>query len=98
MRTHPIVTVAVAAVLCVAASTFAQDAPPRSTSADDVMEALKRTLAWYQQARLAMQSVNDAAGGLIVREDEQTVLRVFQRAFDTARAQAKLLTQSGTTA
>ena len=52
----------------------------------------------YQQARIAMQSANEAAGGLIVREDEQTLLRVVQRAFDVAKAQAALLARSGTTA
>ena len=62
-----------------------------------MLSTLKRTLAWYQQARIAMQSANEAAGGLIVRENEQALLRVLQRAFDAARARAALLARSGTT-
>ena len=72
---------------------FGEDVAP--DPAEDVLTALRRMLAWYQQARLAMQSANDAAGSLVVREDEQTVLRVLQRAFDVARARAALLAQSG---
>src|SRR5438093_5588857 len=72
---------------------FGEDVAPNP--ADEVLTALRRTLAWYQQARLAMQSANDAAGGLVVREDEQTVLHVLQRASDVARARAALLAQPG---
>ena len=75
----------------------AEDVEPQRDPVEDVLGPLKRVLAWYQQARSAMQSANDAVGGLIVREDEQSLLRVVQRAFDVARAQATLVERSGTT-
>jgi Mechanosensitive ion channel len=56
-----------------------------------VKAALDQTLAWYQRARVAMRAINDAAGPLFAREDEQAVLRVLERAFDAARAQAAIL-------
>ena len=76
---------------------FAEDVDPQRDPVEEVLGPLKRVLAWYQQARIAMQSANDAMGGLIVREDEQSLLRVVQRAFDVARAQAVLVERSGTT-
>src|SRR5204862_4807404 len=99
MRRRAIGSLIVPLALLVCASTaFAEDVAPRENPADDVLTTLKRTLAWYQQARITMQSANDAAAGLIVREDEQTVLRIVQRAFDVARAQAALIARSGTAA
>jgi hypothetical protein len=71
--------------------------PERPSSKGDVEEAseavlapLRRILAWYQQARVVMQAANLAAGSLFSDADQQTVLRVLQRGFDTARAQAAL--------
>ena len=94
MRKRCLGALLLAIVLSACGSTaFGEDVTP--DPADEVLTALRRTLAWYQQARLAMQSANDAAGGLLVREDEQTVLRVLQRAFDVARARAALLAQPG---
>ena len=76
MRRRAIGSLIVPLALLVCASTaFAEDVAPRENPADDVLTTLKRTLACYQQARITMQSANDAAAGLIVREDEQTVLR-----------------------
>jgi hypothetical protein len=76
---------------------LAEDVAPEANAADDVLTVLRRTLAWYQQARLAMQAANEVAGGIIAREDDQAVIRALQRAFDVARARAALLAQSGTT-
>jgi len=59
-----------------------------------VLAQLNQTLAWYQEARSVMRSVNEAGGLFFGREDEQTVLRVLQRAFDVARAQAEVLAHS----
>lgn len=87
---------AFALIACVSTA-FTEDVDPQRDPADDVLSALKRTLAWYQQAGIAMQSANEVAGGLIVRENEQTLLRVVQRAFDVAKARAALLARSGTT-
>jgi hypothetical protein len=89
--------VALALISCVS-TVFTEDVAPQHDPADDVLSMLKRTLGWYQQARIAMQSANEAAGGLIMREDEQALLRVVQRAFDVAKAKAALLVRSGTTA
>jgi hypothetical protein len=62
-------------------------------SPDAVLTSLKRTLNWYQGARVVMQSVNDAAGTIFTRDDQQTVLRVLQRAFDSARGQVAMMRQ-----
>src|SRR5262249_6624149 len=51
-------------------------------TAAGVKASLDQTLAWYQKARVAMRAINDAAGPLFAREDEQAVLRALERAFD----------------
>ncbi len=51
------------------------------------MASLNQALAWYREARVAMRS----AGVVFAQEDEQTALRVLERAFDAARAQASVL-------
>ncbi len=51
------------------------------------MTSLNQALAWYRQARVGMR----AAGVIFAQEDEQTALRVLERAFDAARAQASVL-------
>ena len=55
------------------------------------MAPLQRSIAWYQEARLAMQSVRDVLDGDFDRGEEQSAQRVLQRAFDTARARAAVL-------
>ena len=89
--------VAALALLTCVSTAFPEDVAPQHDPADDVLNTLKRTFAWYQQARNTMQSANEAAGGLIVRENEQALLRVLQRAFDVAKARAALLARFGTT-
>jgi len=76
----------------------AQDTAPERDPAGDVLNALKRTLTWYQQARTAMHEANETAAGLVVAEDQQALLRVVQRAFDVAKAKATLLARSGSLA
>jgi hypothetical protein len=56
-----------------------------------VLGSLNQTLAWYQQARVAMQSVDDGSGFADTREDRQTAVAILQRAFDVARAEAAAL-------
>ena len=68
-----------------------QDAAPAALTEDQVLEPLKRTLAWYQGARATMQTARDASVALTTREDEATVLRILQRAFDVARIRTALV-------
>jgi len=58
---------------------------------DYVLASLNGALAWYQQARVAMQSVDGGTGFADLREDRQTALAVLKSAFDLARAQAAAL-------
>jgi hypothetical protein len=83
-----------ASAAAVAGSGAAPPSEPPFT-ADDVIAALNRTLAWYGQARVAMRSLNAATGSVFTRDDEATALAVVVRAFDTARAEAELLKQRG---
>jgi hypothetical protein len=55
------------------------------------MAPLQRTLAWYQDARVAMQSVRAVLASDFDRGEEQTARRVVLRAFDAARARAAVL-------
>jgi hypothetical protein len=83
--------------LSLAATTaLARDSNPAAPSADDVLDGLKRVLAWAQQARVTVQAVREASVGVPVREDEQIVARVLQRAFESARARAALVVQAPT--
>jgi hypothetical protein len=68
-----------------------QDASSAALTEDQVLEPLKRTLAWYQQARATMQTAREASVALTTREDDATVLRILQRAFDVARIRAALV-------
>jgi hypothetical protein len=63
-------------------------------SADDVVASLGQALAWYQQARATMRAINTTADPLFAREDQETVLRLLQRAFDAAHAKSALLNQA----
>ena len=80
---------------CAPGVTAAAPAPDPPFTADQVVASLNRTLAWYRQARVAMRTLNAATGSVFTRDDEQTALLIVQRAFDTARAEAALLSQHG---
>ena len=71
----------------------ADDVSTEVPTADDVLDTLKRTLAWLQQTRVVAQAAKEAAVVLAVNEEEPAALRVVQRAFEVARAQAALLAQ-----
>ncbi len=77
----------VVAGLVLAFGTLAAPAAPASDQSgltpDRVLASLNGALAWYQQARVAMQSMEGGAG--------QTAVAILQRAFDVARAQAAAL-------
>jgi hypothetical protein len=86
---------ALATVLSVAAiPAGADDAAPELPAAEDVLEALKRTLAWYQQARVATQAGREAGVVLTARDDEPIAVRVLERAFEVARGEAAVLARS----
>jgi hypothetical protein len=68
----------------------ASDATPALTP-DYVLASLNGALAWYQQARVGMRSVESGAGFADLREDRQTALAVLKSAFELARAQAAAL-------
>jgi hypothetical protein len=81
-------------LLCFATAAFAEDSAPTWPTADGVLDRLRRTLDWYQQARLATQSAREASGVIAAREEEQTITRVVQRAVEAGRAQAALVEQA----
>jgi hypothetical protein len=72
-----------------------EKAPPNSAAAaataESVLAPLQRTLAWYQGARVAMQSIEGVLDGDFTRGEQPTVQRVLQRAFDAAQARATLI-------
>src|SRR5262249_33469351 len=76
-----------------------EKAPPDSSSmsatAHSVLAPLQRTLAWYQGARLAMQSIGGVLDADFIRGEQQTAQRVLQRAFETARTRAALVERPG---
>ncbi len=74
------------AIACAATSASTPNSD-RPLAPDRVIASLNQTLAWYREARGAMR----AAGVVFAQEDEQTALRVLERAFDAARAQATVL-------
>ena len=71
----------------------AAPAPDRTVALtpDYVLASLNGALAWYQRARVAMQSVDGSAGVTDLRDDRQTTLAILRSAFDLARAQAAAL-------
>src|SRR4051794_22772795 len=86
----------IVAGLVLACGALAAPAAPASDSTpaltpDYVLASLNGALAWYQQARVAMQSVESGAGFADLREDRQTALAILKSAFDRARAQADAL-------
>jgi hypothetical protein len=66
------------------------DQPPALTP-DRVLGSLNGALAWYQQARVAMQAVDAGTGFADLREDRQTAVAILRTAFDFAHAQASAL-------
>lgn len=68
----------------------ASDSTPALTP-DYVLASLNGALAWYPQARVAMQSVEGGPGFADLREDRQTAVTILKAAFDLARAQAAAL-------
>jgi len=71
------------------------DSTSASAAAQAVLAPLQRTLAWYQGARLAIQSIGSVLDVDFTRGEQQTAQRVLQRAFDTARARAALVDRPG---
>jgi hypothetical protein len=57
---------------------------------------VKQALEWAQQARATVHTVREASVSIPVREEEQAVVRVLQRVFESARAQATLVVQAPT--
>jgi hypothetical protein len=62
-------------------------------TAESVMAPLQRSIAWYQDARVVMQSIRGALDGDVDRGEEEIAQRALQRAFDAARARAAMLAQ-----
>jgi hypothetical protein len=95
----PSIILLVAALLGAEGRGDAQDAAPPdrdhpAPTPDSVMAPLQRTFAWYQEARLVMQSVRAVLGtDAGAQGEEQTAQRALERAFDTARARAALVAQ-----
>ena len=78
---------------------LAQEARPQSgapavETPESVMSSLQRALAWYQDARVDMQELRNVLDTDVDRGEEQTALRVVQRAFDAARARAALVAEA----
>jgi hypothetical protein len=90
----PILLVIVRCIGSTSASAEPPVQPDLPFTRADVMFSLDQSLVWYQQARVSMRSINETAGSLFAREDEQTVLRILERAFEKARAQSALLSQA----
>ncbi len=67
--------------------------PEEPLTPDRVIGSLSRTFGWYQQARNVIRSLDSVGGALFVREAEPNAVRILQRAFDVARAQAALLSR-----
>jgi hypothetical protein len=92
MRAKPLCTLwALLLLLACAVPALSQDNAPVAVTEDQVLDPLKQTLAWFQQARGAMQTAREASIALTTREDEITVVRVLQRAFDVATLRAALV-------
>jgi hypothetical protein len=85
-------------LLAGAPASFAEDSAPAPPTAEEVLDGLKRTIAWSQQARAAMQTAKEAAVVLAVREDDRTIVAALQRAFEAARAEAALVEQASASA
>jgi hypothetical protein len=64
-----------------------------AATAESVMVPLQRTLAWYRDARAAMQSIRSVLDTDVDRGEVEIAHRVLQRAFDLARARAAILAE-----
>ena len=64
-----------------------------AATAESVMVPLQRTLAWYQEARVAMQSIRSVLDTDVDRGEVEIAHRVLERAFDVARARAAILAE-----
>ncbi len=69
--------------------------PGMSITPDAVTASLNRALAWYRQSQVVLRSASAVTGPLLAGEDERTALRILQRAFDAAHAEAALVGQEG---
>ena len=97
MRSYRFCALILTIILLTAGVTVrAEDSAPQWPSAEAVLDRLKSTLDWYQQARQTTQMAKEAAVVLAAREDEQAVLRIVQHGFAAARAQAALVEQATT--
>src|SRR5262245_22805859 len=68
--------------------------PDRAAATDEsVLAPLQRAIAWYQEARIVMQSIRGVADADFDRGEEQTAQRAVQRAFDIAHARAAVLAE-----
>jgi hypothetical protein len=95
MRSHRLsVLVMRLALLLTVTGAWAEDADPVAFTADEILDTLKRSLEWAQQTRATMHAGREAGVSIAVREEEQVVVRVLQRAFEAARAQATLVVQA----
>ena len=83
-------------LLLLTTAAWADEPKPAAPTADDVLDGVKQALEWAQQARATMHAVREASVSIPVREEEQAVVRVLQRVFESARAQATLVVQAPT--
>ena len=82
------------ALLLIATPTRADESSAAAPTSDDVLDTAKQALEWAQQARATMQSLREAGVSVSLREEEQAVVRVLQRVFESARARAALVVQT----
>jgi Mechanosensitive ion channel len=69
-----------------------QTPPDRAAAPEQsVLPPLQRTIAWYQEARIVMQSIRGVLDTDFDRGEEQTAQRAVQRAFEIARARAAVV-------
>jgi hypothetical protein len=90
------ILLAVASLLGAVSHASAQDTPPAGEQVmtpESVMARLRRSIDWYQDARVVMHSIRGILDADLDRSEEQTAQRALQRAFDTARARAAALAQ-----
>jgi hypothetical protein len=93
MRRRRVCALALVLLLCGGgAPARADDASTELPTADEVLDTLKGTLAWYQQTRAVAMAAREAGIVVTVRESEPAT-RVVQQAFEVARAQAAALAQ-----
>ena len=68
--------------------------PPASIRAEDILDHLEQTIAWYRH----MQSIEQATNDVLVRQNvRQASLKALQLAFDFARAEVALVASDAQT-